>query len=105
MAKSSSTIYLLRKIMGRHRYTSLVATLLLLIIISFSCIGFQLYVKFKNAQAESQTIKTQFLTEAGKSFSYSKELAFINALNHWATRCGRSAGSSTTSGADTVMGL
>ncbi len=83
MAKSSSTIYLLRKIIGRHRYTSVVATLLFLIIMSFSGIGFQLYVKSKNAQAESQTIKTQFLTEAGKSFSYSKELAFIDALNHW----------------------
>ena len=47
--RSISTLYLMRKVIARHRYVAAVVALLLVIILSFSFISFYLYFKKINA--------------------------------------------------------
>ena len=46
-AKADSSIYLLRKIITRHYYASAVVALLLVIVLGFSCVLYQLYGKYR----------------------------------------------------------
>jgi len=80
--KSVSSIYLLRKIIARHRYTSSVAGLLLLIIIGFTYFSFDLYITAKKAKQKSDTIAKRWSKEAGRNLTLSRQLTF--------TRCSRS---------------
>jgi len=49
VAKSGSSIYLLRKIISHHRYTSAVAGLLFIIVLGFGYASFDLYLQTKKA--------------------------------------------------------
>ena len=83
VAKSVSSLYLLRKIVSRHRYTSTVAGLLLLIIISFLYISIYLYTKAKQARTESENIGQQWSQESARNLKLSRQLNFLTFLDAW----------------------
>lgn len=83
VAKSVSSLYLLRKIVSRHKYTSTVVGLLFLIIISFSYISFYLYTKAKQAQIESDNIGQQWSEESTRNLQLSRQLNFMTFLDAW----------------------
>jgi len=62
--KSISTMYLLRKIIGRHRYTSTVVGLLAIIVIAFACISFELFKRSEIALHKSEALATNSAAEA-----------------------------------------
>jgi hypothetical protein len=81
--KSISTMYLLRKIIARHRYTSTVAALLLLIIIGFAYVSFDLYITAKKAQRETEDYATQLTAETARRVALSRPLVFDFFLRAW----------------------
>lgn len=83
VAKSVSSLYLLKKIVSRHRYTSTVAVLLLLIIISFSYISFYLYTRSKQARTDFENIGRQWSEESTRNLQISRQLNFMTFLDVW----------------------
>jgi serine/threonine protein kinase len=84
--RSISTIYLLRKIIMRHRYTSAVAGLLLLIILSFAYISFDLYLSAERERQEAEAIAKQWSSEGARLVSLTQELTpltFAKFLQAW----------------------
>jgi len=51
-ARTNSSFYLLRKLMVRHRYTSIVVALMLTIVVAFSCISLQLYTDLRGVNVD-----------------------------------------------------
>jgi serine/threonine protein kinase len=83
VAKSVSSLYLLRKIVARHRYTSTVVGLLLLIVLSFSYVSFYLLTRARKAQRESESIARQWKEESVKNLKLSRQLNFMAFLDAW----------------------
>jgi serine/threonine protein kinase len=84
--RSISTIYLLRKIIMRHRYTSAVAGLLLLIILSFAYISFDLYLSAERERQEAEAIAKQWSSEGARLVSLTQELmplTFAKFIQAW----------------------
>ncbi len=81
--KSISTTYLLRKIIARHRYTSTVAALLLLIIIGFAYVSFDLYLTTKKSQQETEDYARQLTNQIARSRALQRESAFTMFLEAW----------------------
>ena len=84
--RSISTLYLLRKIIVRHRYASAVVLLLLLIILSFSYVSFDLYLSARKAQLETASISNQWVTEGAGLISMTQQampMAFARLLQAW----------------------
>jgi serine/threonine protein kinase len=85
--RSISTLYLMRKVIARHRYTTAVVGLLLLIILSFSFVSFNLYLTARAAQRDAEGIAKQWSERAGQLEAEKLEasgkvvpLHFINIL-------------------------
>jgi serine/threonine protein kinase len=81
--KSISTTYLLRKIIARHRYTSTVAALLLLIIIGFAYVSFDLYISTKKAKQETEDYARELTNQIARSRALERRSAFNMFLNAW----------------------
>jgi len=81
--KCVSTTYLLRKIIARHRYTSTVAALVLLIIIGFAYVSFDLYLTAKKAQRETETYAKQLTDQIARSRELQRASAFNMFLEAW----------------------
>jgi hypothetical protein len=81
--KSISTTYLLRKIISRHRYTSTVAALLLLIIIGFAYVSFDLYITAKKAQKDTEDYAAQLTMQIARSRALERETTFTAFLEAW----------------------
>ncbi|MCP4613973.1 MAG: protein kinase [Planctomycetes bacterium] len=81
--KSISTMYLLRKIITRHRYTSAIATLLLLIVLSFAYISFNLYIKANKAQQETEAYARDLTVQTANTKELSRLFAFNFFLEAW----------------------
>jgi serine/threonine protein kinase len=81
--KCVSTAYLLRKIIARHRYTSTVAALLLLIIIGFAYVCFDLYITAKKAQRNAENYAAQLTAETAKRVAISRPFVFNFFLEAW----------------------
>ncbi len=86
VAKSVSSLYLLKKVITRHRYTSSVACLLAVIILSFGAISYQLYQDKRVALVKMTDMKDQFQGEALKAFKTSREMTFARFLEAWQNR-------------------
>jgi serine/threonine protein kinase len=84
--KSISTMYLLRKIITRHRYTSTVVALLALIVLGFAYISFELLIRSEKALDESQALAKDYAAQA-KNTAYqirqSRPLFFAIFLEAW----------------------
>jgi serine/threonine protein kinase len=83
VAKSISSIYLLRKIVARHRYTTTVAGLLLLIVCSSAYISFYLYRRVDDARRDAEQIARQWSDESARQLALSREIAFRRFLAIW----------------------
>jgi serine/threonine protein kinase len=83
VAKSVSSLYLLRKIVARHRYTGTVVGLLLLIVISFSCVSVYLLAGARKARRESENIAGQWREHSEKYLRLSRQLSFMTFLEEW----------------------
>jgi serine/threonine protein kinase len=58
--RSISTLYLMRKVIARHRYVASVVGLLMLIIFSFSLVSFELFLNARAAQRDAEGISKQW---------------------------------------------
>ena len=83
VAKSDSSIYLLRKLISRHRYTSSVVVLLILIIFGFLCFAFQLFNKLEKNKDELQTVQTKLAELREKDVTSAEQEAFTLFLREW----------------------
>jgi serine/threonine protein kinase len=81
--KSISTMYLLRKIIARHRYTSIVAALLLLIVLGFAFVCFDLYITAKKDRQNYEKIASQWKVQADKVPTLTRRIFFSNILEMW----------------------
>ncbi|MCP4614238.1 MAG: serine/threonine protein kinase [Planctomycetes bacterium] len=83
VAKSHSSIYVLYKLAGRHKYTATVVALLFIIFLSFSCLGIYLYNKTRSAQAHTQRTlddMSELYQEIGED---TIQTAFLNYIEGW----------------------
>lgn len=62
--RAISTLYLMRKVIARHRYVAAVVGLLLVIIFSFSFVSLNLFLKAKSAQRGAEDIARQWSQRA-----------------------------------------
>ncbi|MGD8501558.1 MAG: protein kinase [Phycisphaerales bacterium] len=83
VAKSVSSLYLLRKIVARHRYTGTVVGLLLVIVVSFSCVSFYLLTGTRKARRESENIARQWREQSEEYLRLSRQLSFMAFLEEW----------------------
>jgi serine/threonine protein kinase len=81
--KCVSTTYLLRKIIARHRYTSTVAALLLLIVIAFAYVSFDLYLTTKRAQRQTEEKGNSLSAQTAMTKEVTRLLTFNHFLMHW----------------------
>ena len=81
--RSINTWYVLRKIMTRHKYASAVLGLVLVIILSFSYVSFELYTTAKKAQKEAEATAQQWEAEASDSLALARQIAFTLFLDAW----------------------
>ncbi len=81
--RSVSTAYLVRKIISRHRYTSAVVALLLLIVLSFTYISLYLHIRATRARRESRQIAEQWNESVGDHSVFAGSIAFTYFLQLW----------------------
>ncbi len=81
--KSISTLYLLRKIVARHRYTSTVAALLLLIVLGFAYTCLDLYLTAEKARKEQVAYAAQLTAQTDRAKTLTRSLVFTCFLNAW----------------------
>ena len=84
-ARSDSTIYLLRKIITRHRYASAVVALLLIIVFGFSCFYYQLYTGLREANTTLQSTVQSLNQETSQLAGLSVKVMFTKFLQAWHT--------------------
>ena len=82
-AKSDSSIYLLRKLITRHRYTSTVVGLLLLIVIGFSFFSFQLLGKLRTKDRELQQTQQKVAELQEQLSTRAQQMIFTLFLREW----------------------
>ncbi|MBP7050947.1 MAG: serine/threonine protein kinase [Phycisphaerae bacterium] len=75
VAKSISSIYLLRKIVARHRYTAAVVTLVLVILCSSACISFFMYRRAEQAHSDARKTAAQALKMAQEQQAIAQQAA------------------------------
>lgn len=80
VAKSVSSLYLLKKVITRHRYTSSVACLVAVIILGFGAFSYQLYLQKMEALAKTQLLIDDEEARAKRNFP---EMALALFLESW----------------------
>jgi len=83
LARSVSSVYLLRKLISRHRYTSGVAALLMVIVAGFGAVSFELYRSAAAARDRSDRLREKLVQEAADNFVFSQQVAFSFFLRAW----------------------
>lgn len=81
--KSISTMYLLRKIIGRHRYTSTVVLLLAMILIAFAWISFELFNNSEKARRASELDLKRLNRVDAKNLELGRRMIFTIFLHAW----------------------
>lgn len=82
-ARADSSIYLLRKLLVRHRYAAAVAGLVLVIILCASYVSFDRYIVAKKALKESEAVIKGLVVEARRNVAYAQQRTFIIFLDTW----------------------
>ncbi len=82
-AKADSSIYILQKLLIRHRTATAVAGLLLVIILSFSFFSFDRYIVAKKALKQSEAKSKRLASEAIRNVAYAQQRTFIIFLDAW----------------------
>jgi serine/threonine protein kinase len=81
--RSISTLYLMRKVIARHRYVASVIGLLLLIIFSFSFVSFNLFLTARAAQRDAEGISKQWSQRATELEAKQREASSIVVPLHF----------------------
>ena len=81
--KSISTMYLLRKIILRHRYTSTVVALLVVIVLGFAWISFELFMRSEDALDKAETHARDSAAMAAQVPTLVRRLTFGCFLQAW----------------------
>jgi serine/threonine protein kinase len=81
--RSISTLYLMRKVIARHRYVAAVVGLLVIIILSFSFVSFELFLNAKAAQRDAEGISKQWSQKAAQLSAEQSEALSIVAPLHF----------------------
>jgi serine/threonine protein kinase len=83
-ARADSSIYMFRKLLARHRYTSTVVALLLVIVLSFSYVSFDLYLTAKKAQRNAKAAAAEATTKFSIDENLSvQRVSFDRFLEVW----------------------
>ncbi|UCF43583.1 MAG: protein kinase [Planctomycetota bacterium] len=83
-ARADSSIYMFRKLLARHRYTSTVVALLLVIVLSFSYVSFDLYLTAKKAQRNAKAAAAEATTKFSIDENLSvQQITFDRFLQVW----------------------
>lgn len=83
VARSDSSLYLLRKVLAKHRYTSTVAALLLVIILGFSYLSFQLSIGLRQSNKKLQETVQSLNKEAEEYMKLAQQAAIVRFLQAW----------------------
>ncbi len=83
VVRSTSSIYLLRKLAARHRYTATVVALLLVVVAGFSYVGLDLAISERRARKEAHQLADDFAREALARKEETRFLAFLQFLQAW----------------------
>lgn len=81
--KCISTTYLLRKIIARHRYTSTVAALLLLIVLAFAYVSFDLYISAQKARRQAEEKADSLSAQIATTNEVTRLFTFRDFLENW----------------------
>jgi serine/threonine protein kinase len=81
--KSVSTMYLLRKIIVRHRFSSTVVALLLIIILGFGFFSFNLYLSAKEDHQTAVRKTNALNAQIGMTNEVIRLFVFTNFLENW----------------------
>lgn len=82
-ARSINTLYLLKKLIIRHRTTSIIAGLLLLIITSTSFISLYSYIQARNALKQSQFLQQAYQKQSERNLALARHVVFTTFLELW----------------------
>jgi len=83
LARSDSSLYLLRKLIVRHRYTSMVAGLLLVIVLGFLGFSVQLLAELSRSNTQLAAQKEQLTGKIETFTDYAQLVVFTEFLKHW----------------------
>ncbi len=83
IARSVNTLYLLRKLIARHRTTSIIAGLLLVIIINTSFISLYSYARARSALKKSQSMQQVYQTQSERNLAFANQVVFTLFLELW----------------------
>ena len=86
LARSDSSLYLLRKVIARHRYTSAVVGLLVLIVIAFGYVSFDLLLAAQRARRELEIVAQQSAQEAAANLAFARQTTLTFFLQAWHDR-------------------
>jgi hypothetical protein len=89
-ARADSSIYLLRKIITRHYYTSAVVALLLVILFGFSCFVYQLYGKLRDNNIKLISSNKSLVEQAMQLSSLALNVSFSDFLRAFQAEPGKS---------------
>jgi len=83
LARSASSLYLLRKIIARHKYTSTVAALLAVIVLGFLCFCLQLIAGLQQTNRELSRQKEFSLRQTSELSRYAEFAVLSKFLSAW----------------------
>lgn len=83
VAKSVSSIYLLRKIVSRHRYTSTVVGLLLVIVAGFAAFSLQFYSLLGNTRGDLEETRKLYVRQSEQILQMARHATFLQFLEAW----------------------
>lgn len=83
IAGPESITYQLKKLIGRHRYASTVVVLLLVIVLLFSAICFDLYLDARQAKEDYRRVASEKTQQAVEYAGFSRQIAFNLFLQAW----------------------
>jgi hypothetical protein len=83
LAGSDSSLYLLRKLIARHRYTTAVVGLLLLIVSGFLIVSIQLLTELRRTNRELGEQKERLVRQMEDSVRYAQLAVFAEFLDGW----------------------
>jgi len=82
-ARSGSSIYLLRKILAKHRYATMIVALLLIIVVGFSALSFQLYMELRHKNVELNQTIGELETALDELTKRATEEALASLIQAW----------------------
>ncbi len=83
LARSDSSLYVLRKVVAKHRYASAVAALLLVIVLGFLGFSLQLWTQLRQTDRELDAQKELFVGQTMKLTRYARVAILAEFLNVW----------------------